>query len=454
MAEALDIRSHVPAPNADRNTRLFYGVPQQAANWTGEYEERGSQWFELFVDLVLVVAWSNITDALYESELGIISSLFMFWLTVNLVQCAWLLYSQYQSKFIDESFVHTIQLFVYILGLAGIAAHIGAPELATELSVSLVLQKIPLIVMYSVTAFHSKRARPHMGYVACLQTASALICAVVAFTQPREYTPFVVSAWTLVVVLELPCDLIYYTVLQGRFMVPFNIDHVVERQNEFIMIALGESILSAMLKYGDLPAKDRTPQFYICMALALLLAFSIGLLFYNVQPSRHANAYRRSFVRAVLVYFATCSLAPCILLISVGVKHAMNVTVTADGMISSAHTWMIYGNVALVLHVIFWIRLGHFWGIEPKESDPAVVKKLAYQWWTVFAVWPVVPICIAAVATTRISALWNMGLAAAVCGALVVIETCFTTWLAATDAASAPHPETEAALIEEHETES
>ena len=101
--------------------------------------------------------------------------------------------------------------------------------------------------------------------------------------------------------------------------------------------------------------------------LVLLMAFSIGLMYYNVQPPREMSAYRRSHARGFLVYFATCALTCGILLVSVGVKHCMHSTIAAGGELSTGHAWLLHGSLVLVLHSIFRLRFGHYfnWSYSP-----------------------------------------------------------------------------------------
>lgn len=429
--------SPVPAA-ADLPSRSLYGVPKLAASYDEEYDERAAQWFELFIDLILVVAWSNVTDTLYESEAGSVRSLFLFYVTMNLVQAAWLQYMEYQTRFIDETFLHTVQLFLYILGLAGMAIHIGDAQVATEFTVSMLMQKIPVIGFCLSTGFLLKGTRQHMFCKAGLLTVSAAVCAAVVYVQPREYTPFVMVAWSLVVAIELPSTWYIQLMIPQRHMIPINIDHVVDRTNAFIMITLGESILSAMIKYGALTEDEKTraefriSTYYLCMAFVLVLAYSIGLLYYNIQPPRHESAFRRSAARALLCFITTCALAPAILLVSVGVKFCIHAIVNPEGEVLRVHTWMLYGGVALVLHLIFWLRVGHYGGVEPRQSDPLVMKKVKYWWWAVFAVWPVLPLCVACVIVGNehvLSPAWNLGVTAGVVMGLVLVETAFTTVL-------------------------
>ena len=74
LSVAADDGASQAAPARYRH-RVFYRVPNQSADFDDEYEERAAQWFELFVDLILVVAWTNVTDALFESEEGTLYSL-------------------------------------------------------------------------------------------------------------------------------------------------------------------------------------------------------------------------------------------------------------------------------------------------------------------------------------------------------------------------------------------
>lgn len=160
--------------------------------------------------------------------------------------------------------------------------------------------------------------------------------------------------------------------------------------------------------------------------LVLLMAFSIGLMYYNVQPPREMSAYRRSHARGFLVYFATCALTCGILLVSVGVKHCMHSTIAAGGELSAGHAWLLHGSLALVLHLIFWLRFGHYFGVEPRRRDAVAVKGVKCLWWAVVGVWPAVPLIAAGVSVSRggISALGNLGLAAGVCGGVSRARNC------------------------------
>ena len=391
------------------------------------------------MDLIIVVAWANVTDALFGSEEGTLYSLFIFWLNMNLILCAWVMYVQYKVRFI-----HTCLLFVQILGLAGMAIHVGDPEFATEFSASKIVQKVPLIAMFGGAAFASQRVRALMGFRACLLVVSTTLCAAVVYNQPEEFIPFVLGAWSMVVAVELPAALyVHFGTRLGlvpkRQLVPINIDHLVDRQNAFIMIALGESVLSAMIKYGSLPSSARSATFDVSMSLVLLMAFSIGLVYYNVQLPREMSAYRQSHFRGFIVYFATCDLVTCILLVSVGVKHSMHAIIGSvghGGELSAGETWMLHGSLAAVLLLTLVLRAGHYWGTQPRPSDGAAARRVEYFWWALFAAWPVVPLIVAGIAVSRgdISAMWNLGLAAGVCVGLAVADTCFTSWLSVHDA--------------------
>lgn len=416
-------------PSEALRHRHLYGVPKLSAHFEEEYDERASQWFELFVDLILVVAWTHVTDGLYESEIGTAKALLYFWLTMNVVQSGWLSYMHYQTRFIDESFLHTIQLFFFILGLAGIAVHIGDPEFATELSVAMVVQKVPLIVMYSASAVLVRQARAALSFSTGILVISTVLCAAVAATEPEEYTPFAIAAWTIVVVLETTAPLTTTLCLGRSKRIPINIDHVVDRTNAFIMITLGESLISSILSIGSVPSEARTGVFYACLSCVLLMAFSIGLLYYNVQPPRSASAYRRSEFRGFVVYFVTHFLSTCILLVSVGVKHCMHAITHDEEGVDKGDAWMLFGGLALVMHLIFWLRIAHYGGIEPRPSDTPFIKRVKYLWWSVFGTWALVPLCMGGIAVSaeKLDPASLMGMAAGVCLGLVLAETAFTT---------------------------
>jgi low temperature requirement protein LtrA len=413
--------------------RRLYRPPRATTDWKPDYDEHEAGWWELFVDLTLVVAWSGATDALYESD-GSLQALLYFFLAVNTIQCGWLLQMLYSTRFdhAEESLAYSAELFLFILGLAGMAIHVDEAECVKQFTACMLLQRLSLLFMYGSATKALKRRQQHMGIITAILAVAVALCTAVVLTQPEAFTPFVTVAWFLIIALEMPADIYANKIVPKADFIPVNIDHLVERQGAFIMICLGESLLSAMINYGSLPEAARNMEFYLTLSIVLLLSFSIGHLHYGIAPSREASAYRNEQWRGYTVYFATCALATSILLIGVGVKHCMHAVVYNSGVMSPENTWLLCTNVSLTLLLILILRVGHYWGKQPTPVDSPKGRRIKYVWWATVAAWPVVPLVIAAanVRQPEVSALWTLGLCAGACALMVVVETVCTNLLA------------------------
>ncbi|KAH9052427.1 hypothetical protein Ae201684P_001608 [Aphanomyces euteiches] len=90
--------------------RTFSSRPELSADWNGNYEEKSAQWFELFVDLIMVSACSNVAEKLKDdlSHHGLLNFLLIFTLYVS----SWQKYTFFNARFSEDSFVHYSMLYV------------------------------------------------------------------------------------------------------------------------------------------------------------------------------------------------------------------------------------------------------------------------------------------------------------------------------------------------------
>lgn len=412
--------------------RKLYHKPRVAVDWSLDYEEEAADWWELFVDLILVVACSNSTDALYESN-GSLESIFYFLLTVNLIQSGWLMHMNYGVRFEheEESLAYSAENFVFMLGLAGMAIHVEENEFISPFIVCILLQRIGLLLMYGGAAAALDRGAQHMRFLTATIAVSMAICIGLLLSDATEFTPLVMIGWTAILAIELPSDAWGRQFVPAQDLVPINIDHFVDRLGALIMICLGESLLSAMVTYGAVPEEQRTATFYISLALVLLLAFTIALIHYNIRPSREFSALRGPVWRGYTVYFSTAALATSILLIGVGIKYSMFAIVYDAGAMSAGKTWLLCGSVSATLLLITLKRAGHYWGKQPSPEDSEIVRNIKWAWWSVLLAWPLIPLVVAAVTVRpETDALWTLGFTSGSCLGLVLVETAFTNWIA------------------------
>jgi low temperature requirement protein LtrA len=98
------------------SVRSLVSVPKVLNEWGTESEERGSGYWELFLDLVLVAGVSNVADSLKENMSA--NGLLVFILFFVLYYTSWSAYMHFTTRFGDDSLAHSVKLFVFILALS------------------------------------------------------------------------------------------------------------------------------------------------------------------------------------------------------------------------------------------------------------------------------------------------------------------------------------------------
>mmetsp|Transcript_24254 Transcript_24254/g.33938 ORF Transcript_24254/g.33938 Transcript_24254/m.33938 type:complete len:473 (+) Transcript_24254:82-1500(+) len=409
--------------------RRLYHAPRNATEWDGEYEERTSEWFELFVDLIMVVAFSRMSEFLAEDYTA--GNVLLFLIFFNLFQSSWNLYASYCTRFFDISFLHTLYLIVFLLGMAGMTIHVGVPDLSFNFTIAMIVQRFSLFIMYFLAACQNRRAKPHALLISYLLICSLILFTVAAFYTKQKAVLYVL--WGFVSVIEMLYDLISFLCLPREKLLPLNIDHYTDRRNAFILAVLGEAVLSAVQDYGSQRQRefDRNANFYLSMSMSLLLSFSIALLYYHVQPAtRDQNAMRQSVFRGFFLYITTCCLAPALLLVGVSIKFITKATVNHHTL-EEREVILLFSSLGVSLFLIFLVRISHYWGNQPVPDDEAAVKTVKWLWWLLVAIWPLVVISFLGLwDVENAHPLSSISVATVLCFGLAVIETCITHWLA------------------------
>mmetsp|Transcript_28330 Transcript_28330/g.55064 ORF Transcript_28330/g.55064 Transcript_28330/m.55064 type:complete len:447 (-) Transcript_28330:148-1488(-) len=407
--------------------RRLYHPPKTIADWDSEYAERTSEWFELFVDLIMVIAFSRMAEFLVEDYNA--HNLGLFLLFFFLFQTSWIMYAMYCTRFFDDSFLHTMYLILYLLGMSGMTIHVGNTDLNLNFTIAMIIQRFSLFLMYFLTARQNDRARAHAGVSSYILMASLAMLVVACFFTNNETVLY--TLWILVVVIELPNDNIAFAVLPREKRLPLNIDHMSDRANAFIIAVLGESVVSALQDYSGQRDFERNADFYVAMSLALLLPFSIALLFYHVQPmTREQHAYRQSIQRGFILYYTQCCLAPTLLLVGVAIKFVTKATIFHDEM-KRDQVELLFASVGVSLFLIFCVRLSHYWGNHPSADDADDVKVVKWGWWVVVAIWPFIVLSLLAVGELELAHPTTIiSIVTALCFGLALTETSITHWLA------------------------
>ena len=123
--------------------RRIFGEPVMLKEWDRESEAAGaSEFWELFLDLLLVAAASSISDQMKEDKDYNQFAVFYF-IIVN----GWLFYTHHITcRFEDNSLAHAGVLFLYIVGFALSMVYVSF-ERADAFALGAILQRASILIM-------------------------------------------------------------------------------------------------------------------------------------------------------------------------------------------------------------------------------------------------------------------------------------------------------------------
>jgi low temperature requirement protein LtrA len=380
---------------AARELRGFTSNPKFAADWGGNYAEKLPSFLELFLDLVVVAACSKLAELLKEdlSWDGLGRFLVLFWT----LETGWNLYTTWASRVSDDSLTHYLQVFVMMMGYCTMVLNC---EPGHGFAAGALIVRVSLLGMYLSTYVALRAAREQFRMELAFLSCSVGVL-VLSLSLPESATLGCLAAvFLLESFVFMFCNLTRFCGLRREWRrVPLNIEHSNERQGCFVMVVLGEAVVSAIINAESAHEAVRVGRYYIMMTLSLATTFSAAMLYYAISPPRTLHAMRRSKytgVAWILIHMPTLA---SLLAMGVGCKFVNDATVHGT-LMEAAQVRTLFFSLALAQACFAIIRLLHMWGREPKAGDPPFVRKLKYAWWGWFIVSPGVPIAIQAVLTS------------------------------------------------------
>ena len=205
---------------------------------TGADLERRASWLELFFDLVLVFAVSQLASGLvhHESVSGFLTFLALF----VPVWWAWVGFTWHATWFERDDDVHRILFLVAMMATAALAINIqGAFDGAiTGFALSYAAVRLVLVLMYVREALRRSPLRDIAAIAAATFGLSMVLWLVSAFVpSPAAYV-----LWAVAMAIELATPLVAPRFLGRRVLVDSS--HLPERFGLFVIIVLGESVIA------------------------------------------------------------------------------------------------------------------------------------------------------------------------------------------------------------------
>mmetsp|Transcript_3014 Transcript_3014/g.5670 ORF Transcript_3014/g.5670 Transcript_3014/m.5670 type:complete len:470 (+) Transcript_3014:270-1679(+) len=359
--------------------RKLWSVPIVTAEWNTEYEERSADWWELFVDLIIVAAATNVADTLKEDMSW--HGLVWFCIVFSLFFSGMNLYSQYTTRYLDTSLLHSFFLFLYLYGTAVMVVNANV-EYARTFCVGMLIQRAAVCLMQGGVFVLLARAKKHASIECFILLTSMTAILIGRFVDTdRGYAVVLIflAVWENFYYLFI----VLFVRIKHSELVPINIDHYADRLGAMVMVVLGESIVSAIINYNKLSESQRTTEYYEAMALTLLLTYAVGLIYFSLQPPRDLHALRRHSYSGIGFLLLHMVLAISLLAMGVGIKFIIDAVINPDSeesYLSRDQVWLFFGSLGIALISMILIRVLHFWG-RPSPHDPPLMKQIKSGWW-------------------------------------------------------------------------
>jgi low temperature requirement protein LtrA len=211
-----------------------------------QHHERKVSWLDLFFDLVFVVVIAELAHYMdtitWESVGGFLLLFIPCW-------WVWLGHNIYTDRFEQEDVSHRLYIFVSMLGLIALALniHYGTGKTSVGFALSYVFLRLILITMWVRGGWHNPIFRPVSNRYALFFGISGLLWIISIFVPP----PLKFVLWGIGLFCDLSAPI--PTVKFQKFLPRLSASRTPERLGLFIIIVIGEAIVSVVLGSTELP---------------------------------------------------------------------------------------------------------------------------------------------------------------------------------------------------------
>ena len=263
-------------------------------NW----EELKPHWLELFFDLMFVAAIVHIStevaDAYEDGQLMFIYSVYP---QFGLLVLCWLEQVLYHSRFRMTQTADGFLRFVYMGFVLWMGLSIGdsTSQITQKLFlVSYCFTKLIMSIMFAKT-FFIPRARNHSIYMLIENIVSIIAVVLIGFlvnVSENEYDSkfwvWMIIYWALFVYSWFHMVVLVYLrwIRELGINIPINVPHIAERMGAFVLIILGETIISIMVQHVEAKTDELVRAYTVTMSF-FVIVYCIGKLYFQCQPTEH-----------------------------------------------------------------------------------------------------------------------------------------------------------------------
>jgi low temperature requirement protein LtrA len=302
-------------------------------------ESRRATWLELFFDLVFVVAIAQLGNNLHKDTtltgfLGFVMLFIPVW-------WAWIGATFYANRFDVDDIGNRLLTGVQILAISALAINIhdGLGESSIGFALAYVVIRVMLVFQYLRVAQSIPLARAIATWYAFGFAIAALFWFISTFVP----IPFRFGFWLLGIIVDFLTPLTAAH-LQTRLLPDF--EHLPERFGLFVIIVLGESIVSVV---NGVTQQAWQFMSVIFAVLGFAIAFSLWWVYFeNVGSTALRTAGNAQKVQILQVWlYGHLPLVIGMVAAGIGVKHVIMSNPMAA--LSDADRWLICGSTALCL---------------------------------------------------------------------------------------------------------
>ncbi|MFL5896269.1 MAG: low temperature requirement protein A [Thermoleophilaceae bacterium] len=321
--------------------------------------ERHATWLELFFDLVLVAAISQLATGLtHDLSLGGFARFAGLFVPIA---WAWSGFTFYANRFDTDDLIYRVVVSVAMLAVAAMAVNVEPALLqgdSTGFALSFVAVRAALIFLYArAWRFTTDGARR----VSAIYGTGFSIGAVCWLASLGLHGAGRYGLWAAALAFELTLPAFAWRVL-GGFAI--NASHITERYGLFFIIVLGEAVVAIVAGNSGLKFGLTTS---LVAAASFVVATSLWWIYFDLADT---SVLGRGLLGLVFVYTHFLLLAG-VAALGAGLKVAIKHSHAAH--LSPGARWAVCGGAAAYLLALAILHLAAEW---TTRSDRAFVSRL------------------------------------------------------------------------------
>ena len=329
----------------------YWQIPQ--LHTEDEGQERRVSWLELFHDLVYVVVIAEVTH--YLSAHLTLSGVLGYILLFLALWWAWIGGTFYNERFETNDLSYRLFTFSQMIPVAAMAifAHDALGNTSVQFGLSYALARLLVLFMWARAGYHEPRFRPISNRYLIGFTLSIALFVISAFVP----IPLRFGLWFFGLLIDLATPV--FTANQQGNLPRFSTSKLPERFGLFIMIVLGEAVVSVIS--GVAAQEQLTGLIGFDLVLGLATTFGLWWVYFDFIARRVPRA---GFWWAFGWNYLHLPLALSIAALSAGVLNLLNEKREQIEVISYG---LVGWSLALALLAIAMIELT----VSPGKREPA-----------------------------------------------------------------------------------